>query len=54
MSKYSELSHDEFLAKIKAIRIDADEKLADVRATLEPMLNELRHFDRKTNNAFRF
>ena len=48
------VSPNEFLAEMKAIRIDADEKIAAIRAKLEPMLNELRQFDRETNNAFKY
>ena len=44
--------HKDFLADIRAQRIERDQQIADARASTEAMLKELRAFDIKTNNAF--
>ena len=44
--------HKDFLADIRAQRIERDQQIADAGAKLEAMLSALRAFDIETNNAF--
>jgi len=44
--------HKDFLANIRAQRIEMDQQIADARADTRAMLLELRAFDIETNNAF--
>ena len=42
----------EFLAAMRAIRAETDEKLSVIRRKLGAMLSELAEFDRETHNAY--
>lgn len=44
----------DFIAEMKALRIDTDTKIAASKIQLDALLSELSRFDKETNNAFRF
>tara|TARA_R100001377_G_scaffold66136_1_gene41413 strand:- start:575 stop:760 length:186 start_codon:yes stop_codon:yes gene_type:complete len=46
------IQHKDFLANIRAQRIEMDQQIADARADTRAILLELRAFDIETNNAF--
>lgn len=44
----------DFIAEMKALRIDTNTKIAASKIQLDLLLSELSRFDKETNNAFRF
>lgn len=44
----------DFIAEMKALRIDTDAKIAASKIQLDKLLSELGRFDKETKNAFRF